>query len=67
MERANRSLKLEVGKHYFNGFAARVKIIKAPDSYNRWYEDEYENRYHEDGAYVGTDRVAEFNLQEMEP
>lgn len=61
-------MKLEVGRTYFNGFGVRLKIVKAPTAKNRWYEDELENRYHEDGAAVrwGSSRP-DYNLREDEP
>lgn len=60
-------LKIEVGQSYFNGFAARIQITKAPSPKSRWFEDDMENRYHEDGCYVGVGTLPEFNLRRDEP
>ena len=60
-------MKIEVGKSYFNGFGAKIMIVKAPSEKSRWYEDELENRYHETGEAVryGSSRP-ELNLRETD-
>ena len=59
--------QLEVGQTYFNGFAARIRIVSGPTDKCRWFEDEFENRYHADGCYVGVGSLPEFNLRSDEP
>ncbi len=58
-------MKLKVGGVYENGFGAAIKIAKAPNEKCRWFEDEWENRYHETGEAVQVHGVSrECNLVE---
>ena len=54
--------KIEVGKKYENGFGAIIKIVSAPNSKNRWFEDEMGNRYHDTGEMVRMSSTPEYNL-----
>lgn len=58
------AVKLEVGKTYKNGWGTSLRIVEAPHVGCRWYRDESDSYYHEDGAMAQLDGNPRNNLIE---
>ena len=59
------TIKLEVGKFYKNGWGSNLRIVSGPDASCRWFKDELDYCYHEDGCMAVLSRSSRCNLVEQ--